>query len=215
MTENSPDPTDDDRMRAAIELAGQQPTSTATSPQRPPVRTTGWWVIALIGVAIAAILGLAESVNDGATTVPTWRTGLGWAVLVAGCIAAVGLFVRSRRDGTNRRTRSAVLEGLSAAQRKSVRRQMVGKDAVVPAQLPVVRSMAILIAGIEPKPGTVAAIVAIFVGNAIRSGTGGKWYFVGFLILVWAGGTLLTSTQVRRARAFLATHPAPTTEATP
>lgn len=207
------EPADDDRMRAAVELAERDLAAAGPPPERTPIGTIERLVLALVGAAV--LVGFIGSLTPrGAAPVPVWRVGLGWALLVGGVLASVVLLVRGRSE-VSRPRRPEALDRLSSAQRRSIRRQLQGKVPIVPAQSPVVLQTARVLAGITPRHRTVMAVIALFAGNATRSDTLGRWVFVGFLVAVWAGGSVFALTYVRRASTFLATHPSPTTEPTP
>lgn len=215
-------PTDDERMRAAIELAGESPAPWAeTFLREHKVTVWGRVVPILIGATVVgAVIGYLVFKQDAPgtrTPVPGWRTALGWGLWIGGFIAWMVILVRARRVGLLRdnRKRQRPMQVLTFAQRKGLVRQVRGKDAVIPAQLPLLRHLATTMVGTQASSWSLAAVVTLLVGNALRTNDTWPWLFIIFIAVLTVVSLPAGARQRRQAVAFLAHHPTPTTEPAP
>lgn len=216
------EPTDDDRMRAALDLAGPDPSaaSLALVQRVSRVRSKRGLAVLLVVVAVGACRGVLLAMRDRpwrSDPVDTWRSVLGWTLYASGFGGLVWSFVSLRRSGRPRwvRARARPFTVLTVAQRKHVTRQIQGKAAVEPAHLPLLRYVATTMTGSPLSPWMLVAVAALLVGNAIRTDDPVPWVVAGSVAVVTVGTIPAASRLYRRAKAFLATHPDPTPKATP
>lgn len=198
---------DEARRADAHALLGDPPSDEELARLRRRLRLFWWIVGALLTAALAAVL-LTSGHPHGRSVAARVIFGAGLLIGLVGVL--IGL-VGVATSGSLGRSSDPSMSTLAGPQRRLLLREVQGRTPADPAHLDLARSLALRIS--FPKP----ALPFSFGGLVLLLGAG--WlghpsevriavlsvatvFFLGLLVL----GTL----QARRARRFLAEHPAPT-----
>jgi hypothetical protein len=205
---------DDDEARwaEAQSLLDRRPTESAEQRLRT-ARCRRWLllgVLLLVVGAAGAALGawLAEPGSAGAGDVGTWRVVVGFSLSGAGLLAmVVALFLQIRRTRRLRGWRSPLLV-LSRAQRKELVGQVRGRISLQPRRLPLARHLAELQLIQEFLLIGQVGLLVHFAGLAIAEPETWRLVIVWVGVPVWVALGIVVFRESRRARRFLAQHPA-------
>lgn len=195
------------RIRAAIDLlhGNSTPESQAILATGKVTNTRRLILVMLVAAVFGGVVGFfGTSGRDRNHDLPGWRTTLGWSVWVLGVLACVVFFVQMRRSGGCHRGRSTWLKVLTFAQRRSLVRQVRGRDVVVREQIPLTREIAGTMTRSANTQWVTFAALCIFLGNALRSNSTGQWVIAIAFAVLAVYAAIEAPRQLKKAKAFLA-----------
>ena len=204
--------TDDERWADAQSLLDRAPTPGAEQRLRRH-RTVAWSLVAG-GLVVAAAVGLLIGVlvsDDGSSgpDVPAWRDVASLVVVVVGMVVEIVGVVVAVRAGLFRNVWRQPALVLTRAQRRSLLRQVRGKDPVDPARLPLARGLATQLALQTAMVGVYVGLVVMQIGQAIGSPSTARLAFATGLVVLYVVVLVLLRRQARQAQRFLDQHPEP------
>lgn len=211
-----PELSDEQRMNAAVELAQGQPDDDAQLIRRQGTRRA---IVTRIVVTLAAIVGgifvamiLLSGPENRSDDIPAWREAVSYGASALGIVLVIGTFVRSARRGRVAAGWRSPAFALTGRQRRDLLLQIKGRRPVDPARLPVSRHLATDLVDNGTDVWGMTGVQLIVFGNALRSNWTWMWVLGAVTAALFVIVQLDTSRTLRRARAFLAAHPAATTE---
>ena len=205
--------TDDDaRWADALSLLERTPTESAAQRLRR-ARRLRWLFVAsllLVTLALGAIVALLliDPSTDHDTDVPTWRAVAGFSICGLGLlVAAVALVIQFRglrRAGVWR----SPLHVLRFGQRRELLRQVRGRGPDVPERIPLARHMAEVLLTQRLALPVQAGLLLNFAGLWIADPRTYRLVLIVVLGAVLLGAGIAFRRENRRARRYLAEHPA-------
>jgi MFS family permease len=209
--------TDEDRWAQAEELLHGAPGRVAE--QRVRRRRLVVWLAIVGGIVAAGAVGLAVALvvhgphHAERPDPPLWREVTGLCLSAAGLIVLIGALVSLWRAGQFGNAWRAPTTALTREQRRSLRRQVRGKAPLEPAHLALARDLATrLTVSLHGNALLFLGLSLGWVGQLVDRPTAGRAAFYGALLLLWLVGLGLGERERRRAKRFLAAHPAPADE---
>lgn len=204
------DPTDEERWAEARAVLTEGPSPQLLARLRRRRRVLWLSVVALVvvGIAVGLLLALVSphhrsaGHDDGDTALSLACYGLGLA------LEATGLVLLVRSGAVKAEARSSMLP-LTRRQRRLLLHQVVGKEAVDPASLDLARDLARRLARQSPALPVILSGLALTGAARLASRP-----TVAHVVAETAGALFLVALaalgaqQSRRARRFLAEHPA-------
>lgn len=210
-----PELSDEQRMRAAVELSEGRPGEDAARIRRRGTRRAiVVRIVVLIGLvvgglAIGMFLRAGRKSDQVRPTVPVGGDGLATASLVVGAVIVVAALVWLIGSGQFASGWRSPVFALTWGQRRAVRKQVKGELDVDPDQLPVARHVATLMTHGGPQVGNAIGMLFIWLSIALTSNVRWQWAMCGFLAVGLVVVTIRTSREHVVAHRFLAAHPAP------
>jgi hypothetical protein len=209
--------TDEERWAQAEELLRGAP-GRVTAHRVRRRRLVLWLAIAAV---TATGTGIATGVLwGGGGDVPRPDPALWQQEVAQLCCTAVGVglviaaLVRMRRRRQWGSAWRAPAMALSREQRRSLLRQVRGREPADPARLALTRDHARrLTAATDGFPLIMAAIVLFYAGEFVARPSAGRAAWYGSILLLWPIAWLIGIRQRRQAQRFLAAHPAPADDA--
>ena len=179
-------------------------------------RKTVAWISALIVACmlVGVAFGLWLLSNDGDETTRNdsmeSRLVMQFIFLGLGLVVGIGGFIWARRSGRYITRWRAVISPLNLREKKSVRRQLAGKDPADEEHLPVL--LAIAQQNQRVTQGIAPIYAALLLFNVAQSFTAPSWFIYFTLVIavlfIVAGAQLAVA--YRRTNAFIRAHTAPT-----
>ena len=164
---------------------------------------TGTLVVALlVGFLIAAG---DEGAGDESSSGPLWLSIVGLTCTAVGLLIIVTYLIKGRRAGL---FRLGPLSVLSHSQRRSLRRQMLGKEPLQPVHLPLLRYLADRMA--RQRNSALLLPIGLMLqqlGGFLSSPSRWRAGFVVALTLLFLAAGVQLQREWRRAERFLAEHP--------
>ena len=166
-------------------------------------------VLLSVAVAVVALVFWHGRSTRSAADVPTWQGVLGVVVVGTGLVfECYGVVTMLRRNRRLRAWRSPTAV-LTSAQRKDLRSQVRGQVPVAPDRVPLARDLAERLIAQSIAVVTNAGLAIMWVGQWIESPSTWRWMVAIAYGLLLGVSWCFTQRDVRRARRFLAEHPAP------
>lgn len=207
-----PDPRDQDRAAAALNLAGGGDSAGAQELlHRGKTRAIRMRIVLvlgslLIGGGIGLILSGRGRTADG-STVAHWRTVAAPALLVAALLLELVVLVARVRSGQFRAGWQSPSLVLSRSQRRGVMRQIRGRAAVEESMLPVSRHLAGLLRQNRSMLGLFVAVPLIFLSRALPQNAPFSWWLATLMVVLYLVLGILIYRDSARAERFLTHYP--------
>lgn len=205
---------DEQRLRAAVELSEGRPGDDAESIRRWGTQRSV--VIRIVGTLAAMVAGAAiglaylspRGVDRVRREIPSGQTALGTACAILGVILIIGTLIWMVRTGRFRSGWRSPAFALTWQQRRAVSRQIRGRGPVDDGALPVARAMARETVRQGPQLLlSLAGVLLVNFGNGLSSGSSFLYVMCAVVAVLLAVAVVAGQRDVRRARAFLAAHP--------
>ena len=162
--------------------------------------------------AVAVVIVLLSVVVDRAPVTdgpPDWRTGVGVALQGLGLVLMLGAYAVHAAAVRHTRGWTRPLHWLSRREHRGLLRQVRGKDAVVPGQLPLARHAARLFLVQRSPMAAPSGFLLVFAGQQVATPGTVRLVLVALMAVAVGAAEVQVRRDVRRVRRFLAEHPDP------
>ena len=203
----------DDEQRWAAATARLVAGPTPEEEQRDRYRRRRVWLLAGVLTVVAVGAGIAVGLLSGDEPEPDpeiarWRELTGLALSLGGLLGLLVGGVVAWRSGLWGHLWRWPTRGLSRAQQRLLNRQVQGKVPTGPRQLPLARALAHRLA-LQDRLGIMWAGLGVQqVGQLVRAESGGDLVLPSLVLALLLAAVVAVTVQARRARRFLAAHPA-------
>ena len=161
-----------------------------------------------LGLLVGHLYGRGHPDRAGQSSAdPLWRASLGLSSILLGLVALGLGFIQMRRDGLTGGRWRAPTSALTRAQKRDLRRQVLGRAPVAPVRLPLLRDLADRMTRLRSVILFYIGIMSIEIGRLLASP--GPWRLAFVLALVLLSLIVLVQLryEARAARRFLREHP--------